>query len=332
MPMGDQGRRPPAHAGRLRPWERFTIGLVLALMAAGIVAVVVSGGRARSPARAHVPSRNESASVANPASKGGGTAGVSTVPAGPGGSHPGARQDRLLAAALAPVLRHRRGSLAVAIMDSRTGTTAIYNGSQLFQTEGIVSADILAALLLQHQRTGTPLTGQEKEAAAAMIDGRDAGATTMLWDAIGQGYGLSKANRLLHLSATAPGSGTGWGLSSTTVGDQLRLLSDLTSGSSPLSAAARSYELGLMRLVPAARAWGVTAAAAAGTPSAVDNGSAAGRGTAAWVVNSIGVISRAGHPVLIAVLSDGQPTESAGIDEDEAAARAAVSAIIAGNG
>lgn len=35
MPMGgDQVRRSPAHAGRLRPWERFTIALVVVLMGA----------------------------------------------------------------------------------------------------------------------------------------------------------------------------------------------------------------------------------------------------------------------------------------------------------
>jgi hypothetical protein len=34
---GDQMRRSPAHAGRLRPWERLTITLVFVIMAAIIV-------------------------------------------------------------------------------------------------------------------------------------------------------------------------------------------------------------------------------------------------------------------------------------------------------
>jgi hypothetical protein len=38
---GDQVRRPPAHAGRLRPWERFTIVLMLVLMAAIVVLVLL---------------------------------------------------------------------------------------------------------------------------------------------------------------------------------------------------------------------------------------------------------------------------------------------------
>jgi hypothetical protein len=48
------------------------------------------------------------------------------------------------------------------------------------------------------------------------------------------------------------------------------------------------------------------------------------------VVNSIGVITHAGHTVLVAVLSDDQASEPAGISADEAAAKAAVSAIVRG--
>jgi hypothetical protein len=49
-----------------------------------------------------------------------------------------------------------------------------------------------------------------------------------------------------------------------------------------------------------------------------------------WVINSIGVIRCNGQQVLVAVLSDDQPTESAGIAQDQAAAKAAVTAIITG--
>ena len=39
MPTADRGRRPPAHAGKLRPWERFTITVVFSVVAAAVVAV-----------------------------------------------------------------------------------------------------------------------------------------------------------------------------------------------------------------------------------------------------------------------------------------------------
>jgi len=327
MPTGDHGRRPPAHAGRLRPWERFTISLVFSVMAAVVIAIMVYGGRTRHPAGPQVPARPGSPNAARPAVQRTGTG------AGrPGGIRPAseARENQLLAAALAPVLRHRSGNLAVGVIDSRTEATAVYHGTRHFHAASIVKADILAALLLQQQRAGTPLSAPLREAATDMIDRNNEYAADVLWDAIGDSDGLRDANRLLHLSHTTPGTGIYWGLTSTTVGDQLRLLAALTSSSSLLWPSSRSYELGLMRHVPADQAWGVTAAATPGSSPAVKNGWLADGSDAGWVVNSMGVISRAGHTVLVVVLSDNQPTESAGISQDEAAARAAVSAIIRG--
>jgi altronate dehydratase len=45
------------------------------------------------------------------------------------------------------------------------------------------------------------------------------------------------------------------------------------------------------------------------------------------VISSIGIVTHAGHQLLIAVLSDGQPTRDDGIRQAQAAARAAVSAM-----
>ncbi|HTV99174.1 MAG TPA: hypothetical protein VMF87_02655 [Streptosporangiaceae bacterium] len=42
MPAGGyQARRPPAHAGRLRAWERVTITVVFVLVAAAITVIMV---------------------------------------------------------------------------------------------------------------------------------------------------------------------------------------------------------------------------------------------------------------------------------------------------
>jgi hypothetical protein len=234
----------------------------------------------------------------------------------------------VLATALAPVLRRYGGSLAVGVADSRTGATAVYGSTTTFRTASIVKADILAALLLQHQQAGTKLSDQERASATEMMDDNDENAATTLWTAIGGAAGLRDANRMLHLSHTTPGAGGRWGHTSTTVGDQLQLLADLTSTRSPLSPLSRSYELGLMRHVSAGQEWGVTAAGSGGSP-AVKNGWMTDS-DAAWVVNSIGVITHAGHTVLVAVLSDDQASEPAGISADEAAAKAAVSAIVRG--
>jgi hypothetical protein len=120
-----------------------------------------------------------------------------------------------------------------------------------------------------------------------------------------------------------PGQGGYWGLTATTVTDQLRLLSALTSPRSPLTAASRHYELALMRAVTAGQNWGITAAAGPRTVPAVKNGWMPDGPAGLWVTNSIGVINRHGQRLLIAVLSSGQPSLQAGIRQVQAAAKAA---------
>ena len=329
MPAGgDQPRRSPAHAGRLRPWERFTIALVLVLIAAIVVALSISDVRPHS-AGPRLKQKTTPAVERFALGSGWGSA-LLTAP----GSIPfpsAAQENERLTAALAPVRRHRTGTFAAGVIDTATGAVATYHGGRLFHTASIVKVDILAALLLQHQRAHTPLSKRQRVLAAEMIEKSDNQAATGLWDAIGRAHGLRKANQTLGLRHTTPGEGVYWGLTSTTVDDQLRLLADLTSRNSPLWARSRSYELGLMRQVAAGQAWGVTAAATTGTRSAVKNGWLPDGSYTTWVINSIGVIHDHGYEILVAVLSKDQPSESAGITQAEAAARAVVSAIIHGH-
>lgn len=231
-----------------------------------------------------------------------------------------------LAAALVPVLRDQPGRLAVGVIDEESGRTATYHGSWPFGTASIIKADILAVLLIQHQQIGTPLSADERRLATAMIEDSDDNAATALWDAVEGGGGVEAGNAVLGLRHTWPSLTGGWGLTTTTITDQLRLLSDLTSAHSPLKATARQYELGLMRNVEAGQDWGVTASADPGSGSAVKNGwLPAGSG---WVINSIGVVTHTGQRLLIAVLSDGQPSEASGIRRAEAAARNAADVAV----
>ncbi len=330
MPTADRGRRPPAHAGKLRPWERFTITLVFSVVAAAVVAVSVYGARSGHPAEANGAARPGSTGHAAPAVQRSGSGAPPPASGSPGHINPASDSgaNQVLTAALAPVLRSHSGNFAVAVTDRRTGATAVYGGTRTFDAASIVKADILAALLLQHQQAGTKLSDQERTEATAMIDDNDVTAADTLWTAIGAELGLRDANRELHLSHTTPGANGHWGHTSTTVGDQLELLTDLTSSRSPLSQAARSYELGLMRNVSADQVWGITAAASKGSSPAVKNGWMADGGS--WVVNSIGVITHAGHTLLVAVLADQQPSESSGISADNAVARKAVSTVVRG--
>jgi hypothetical protein len=325
MPAGgDQSRRSPAHAGPLRPSERLTIMVAFVLVAAGVVVLSMSGVRGH-PA-APVARRKTAPAATRTASASGSRPVVLTGPQSIRFSSAGAANARL-AAALAPVLRRGTGNLAAGVVDATSGAVAVHGGDRRFHAASIIKVDILASLLLQHQWSNAPLSAQQRALAKEMIEGSSDQAANELWGEVGQGEGLTVANQELGLRQTTPGGGIYWGLTSTTVEDQLRLLADLASSRSPLSAGSRSYELGLMRHVSADQDWGVTTAAVPGTASAVKDGWLPDGSATTWTINSIGVISRGGHEMLVAVLSSDQPSESAGITQADAAAKAAVSVI-----
>jgi beta-lactamase class A len=320
-------RARPTHAGRLARWERLAFALAFAAMAAFVVIITASSAGLRTSG-APPPGTGEPAGPAAPAPGPGGPLRVA-----PGG-HRGIASvrgdpawNKRLATALAPVLAQHSGRLGVGVVDRATGAVAIYGGALMFHTASIEKVGILAGLLL-----GRPsgLSGADERVAATMIEASADGAATRLWNAAGRAGGMTAANQKLGLWHTMPGPAEDWGLTSTTVPDQLTLLQDLTTAGSPLPAAARSYELGLMRATEPAQRWGISAAASPGTRDAVKDGwlpdSSAGA-TANWVVNSIGVVEHNHQRLLLAVLSAGQPTKAAGIAGVEAAAAAAAACI-----
>ena len=123
---------------------------------------------------------------------------------------------------------------------------------------------------------------------------------------------------------TTPGTDYDWGLTTTTVSDQLRLLEDLTWPRSPLDRASRSLELDLMADVTADQAWGVSAAATPHTSFAVKNG---------WLPDpQLGDQQHRGHRACPSAAAGGgalrrSPFEVVGIAQVEAVARAAVEAV-----
>jgi hypothetical protein len=218
--------------------------------------------------------------------------------------------------------------MGVGVIDQTTGAVAVYGGGTHFATAGVEKATILAGLLLDRAATG--LGGTDERLAAQMTEASDDSAGTRLWDAAGQTAGLTAADRKLGLRHTRPGSAQDWGLTMTTVGDQLTLLRDLTTARSPLSAADRSYELTLLRAAAADQRWGVSAAASPATSYAIQDGDLAD-GPSNWVITSIGVLEHDNQHLLLAVLGAGQPSKAAGIALVQAAAVAAADRVTAGS-
>lgn len=233
--------------------------------------------------------------------------------------------DAELATALKPVVGSDPGQFAVGVIDLTTGASATYKSGTGLRDGGLVTADILAALLLQHQLAGTRLSASEAGLAASMMDDGNSAATLQLWDLIGGAPGLAAANATLKLHDTsmmAVGRGS-WMWNRTTVADQLQLLADFTGSHSPLDAVYRDFALGLMASATA-HPWDVLAAASAGMPGAVADGSLFGP---RWVIGSIGVIERNGHELLVAVLSDHNPAQGQALSAARAAALTAASLV-----
>ncbi|MFE7815292.1 serine hydrolase [Streptomyces sp. NPDC057433] len=222
--------------------------------------------------------------------------------------------------------------VSVGVLDPVSGA-GFRHGGRAFVTASVVKVGILAALLLKAQDAGRALSGEEHSYAAAMIERSDNDAASVLWRSIGRAGGLDAAHTRLGLTGTEGGDGPRWGLTRTTAADQLLLLRQVfgNPADSALTAASRAYVRGLMERVVPEQAWGVPVVAdalpAGGAAWAVKNGWVPRDATGLWAVNSVGRVTVGGRELLVAALSDGNPTMARGVALVEAAARAAVSAV-----
>lgn len=218
------------------------------------------------------------------------------------------------------------GRLSVAVTDLKTGIVAAYDAKgHGFATASIVKADILSTVLLQ--RHGM-LTSGQRSLARRMIEHSDNNAASALWRQIGRAEGLDEANERFGLTSTHGGRGSMWGTTTTTAGDQLRLLRTIFTEDSALSAASRDYIRDLMGDVEPDQDWGVSAAdTRKGEQYFVKDGWLPRTATGLWVVNSIGSVKYHGHPLLIAAVSDGRHSMDTGVRILESVSKAAAKAV-----
>jgi beta-lactamase class A len=239
---------------------------------------------------------------------------------------PGETAQQLLSTAVAPLVTADNDHVAVAVYDESTGQFASYGGTEEFITASIVKADILSTRLYQLQQQGEHLSGGEKALAMKMIEKSDNNAATALYNDDGGASGVDAANRVFGLTETTAGYSDYWGLTSTTVDDQIRLLKQIFTTSSVLTTASRAYVQDLMGEVEIGQNWGVPAAADSGTWFGVKNGWLPDPTTHLWEVNSIGDITHDGQHMLIAVLSTDNASYSSGISEVESVVEKAADA------
>jgi beta-lactamase class A len=201
---------------------------------------------------------------------------------------------------------------SVAVLDKKTGQKFSYRGTKTYDTASVVKVQVLACLLMTAQDRDRDLTSTELALAKRMIRLSDNDATTSLFNRLGKNSAVQACDKRLGLTETKVNSA--WGLTRTTVDDQVKLLSQLVSTSSPLDADSRKLAFTLMNSVDESQEWGVPAAARSGETFTVKNGwdtrtADSGR----WVVNSVGRITSANTDVSVAVLSHGHASMGAGI-------------------
>ena len=164
------------------------------------------------------------------------------------------------------MVRDDDGQVAVAVDDLSSGADAADSGTQEFMTASIVKVGILgdAALPSAAVRPAAH-PGNGSLLATTMIENSNDDAASELYDEAGGAVGIDQANQVFGLGATTVGTAGYWGLTSTTVDDQILLLRQVFTRPSVLTVESQDYIQDLMSQVEADQLWGVPAAADAGT-------------------------------------------------------------------
>jgi hypothetical protein len=306
------------------------LGLIVVACAVISGVLVYATGRGSDGAAAITRSPAAATAVARAVAGSSTVAGPSSV-AGSGSANPGAsaspvpkpaparRADPLGPAAV--FMSGRLGTVRVAVYDISTHQTWTAGETSRAQDEAsIVKVDVLETLLDQ-QPAG--LTSEQAALAQQMIEESNNDAATALWDTVGGAAGLRAFNARAGLTGTTPSACVecagfpwpGWGLTTTTPVDQLKLLRELVTPDSVLSAAQRKVALGLMEDVTPDQRWGVSGGVPAQVTVALKDGwLPLNAADTDWQINSIGWVHGASRDYLIAVLSTGNPSEAYGID------------------
>ncbi|HEX4904122.1 MAG TPA: serine hydrolase [Acidimicrobiales bacterium] len=196
-----------------------------------------------------------------------------------------------------------------AVLDLRNGCEHHLNPGMRITTASVFKVEVMAGVLLRAQEAGRPVSEWESARIRPMISQSANPPTNELFTSLGGVAGANRLHQRFGLAETTTTSGT-WGLTSTTARDQLHLLEQVLVRGGPLGAAARQRAWDEMAGVVPEQRWGITEAVPAGWPVALKNGFA-GSQCCGWRLNSVGKVRQ---DWLVAVLSDGWPSQEAGIE------------------
>lgn len=296
----------PASAGRHRAPRpvrltrrgRLVIGVVIAAcVGTGSLAAAQTAAPASTvDARTSPPLHVSAASPHLPALPAAATA--PAVPLGPGG----------VPVAVAQALATAGGSVSVAVYDAVSGRSWSANDHS-GQVEASVSKLQILGAWLRAEQAGRAPSARDDANLRAMIVSSSNPAADAIFAAVGRG-GLSAFTAALGVPVR-PGSGSHFGLDTSSAAGQVTIMRAFAYHNAVLSDSSRAQAHALLEAVQADQHWGVSGGVPPGVDVDLKNGwLPLGSG---WVVNSVGHVSGAGHDYVVAILSSRNASERAGI-------------------
>ncbi len=217
-------------------------------------------------------------------------------------------QQNPVVANIAAYAQTRDDNITAAVYDIDTGQTFVYRPDVVESTASTLKVDILATLLNQTQTQG-PLSPADQALAVPMIELSDNDPADLLWDELGTNA-ISAVERAAGLTTTSLATNGLWGTTTTSALDRIAMLRALVFPNSLLNDASRDYELDLMEHVVSWEDWGAPGGVPPGVTVALKNGWAPIVG---WQINTTGWVDGDGHDYIVAVLTNGKPSEAYGI-------------------
>ncbi len=217
-----------------------------------------------------------------------------------------------LTGAIQQYLATRTTTASVAVLNLDNGALWTFRPDVHYDTASIIKATIMGTLLWQAEEKHRPLSSLEVNQMVPMIEESSNSAATTLWNLAGRSQGIGAFLRASGMNDTIPGKGGYWGLTQTTVGDQVKLIKLLATPNNLLNAQSRAYATNLMTHVAGFEDWGVSSHAPSGSTVALKNGWLPVPGIG-WEINSVGWVQSTSGDIALAILSNHNPSEAYGI-------------------
>ena len=224
---------------------------------------------------------------------------------------------------------HPSARFTAAVHDHRTGCRYDLNSGLEITTASVIKAQVLAGVLLAAQEAGRRLSESEAADVELMIHySHNRPPTSRLYLQIGSAAGMEALDERFGIAGT---SHTAWyGRTLSTADDRTRLVEQLLIGGGPLDEESVQEAWQWMSGVSAAQSWGVTSGLPAGYEAALKNGFYPMWG-AGWRLGTTGVVRDPnGGSYAVTVMTDNNPSESAGISLVEKITRHINSALTSG--